>query len=26
MIIHLVDGTHELSRHFYRVKGFRFTQ
>jgi hypothetical protein len=22
MIVHLVDGTYELFRHFYRVKGF----
>jgi hypothetical protein len=22
MIIYLIDGTYELFRHFYRVKGF----
>ena len=22
MVVHLVDGTYELFRHFYRVKGF----
>jgi hypothetical protein len=22
MIVHLIDGTYELFRHFYRVKGF----
>jgi hypothetical protein len=22
MIVHLVDGTYEFFRHFYRVKGF----
>ena len=21
-VVHLVDGTYELFRHFYRVKGF----
>ena len=22
MIVHVIDGTYELVRHFYRVKGF----